>query len=253
MRPYVIPIVLAVWVCGVLAAGPASKPASVPAAKAPARGNSGKAVTAKKTPSSAAAKAAPARRGAYTRRRSAYVRRKPVPAFRPFELTGWPQLANLLPPPAQVFPPPPDLPRNCPLCETQLLSTAYSLIGTRYRLGGTRPETGFDCSGFVKYIYQTNFPVDLPTSAPMQYKVGMSVGKEELEPGDLVFFRTRRGWHVGMYVGDDSFIHAPNRRRTVSVSPLFSDAYWRRAFVGARRVEVPPIEAAAVAEGAANN
>jgi cell wall-associated NlpC family hydrolase len=96
-----------------------------------------------------------------------------------------------------------------------------------------------------------NFPVQLPPSAPTQFNVGLKVHKEELLPGDLVFFRTRRGWHVGMYVGDDSFIHAPNRRKTVSVSPLFSDAYWSRAYVGARRIEVPQMEMPA--EVASNN
>lgn len=209
-------------------------------------------MTAKKGSKAGAAKVSPSRKRTRSRRRStSYVKQNPVPAFKPFELAGWPQLANLVPQPAEAFPPPPDLPKNCPLCETQLLSTAYSLIGTRYRLGGTTPESGFDCSGFVKYVYQMNFPVDLPPSAPLQYKVGMKVDKEELEPGDLVFFRTRRGWHVGMYVGEDSFIHAPNRRKTVSVSPLFSDAYWRRAFVGARRIEVPAADQSA--EFASNN
>lgn len=252
MRSHVISFLLAVWICGAFASGAVRKTGSAPAAKAAPKGKAGKSLAAKKKPRAGAAKAAPVRkRTSRRRRRTSYVKKNPVPAFQPYELAGWPQLENLLPAPAQSFPPPPGLPKNCQLCETQLLSTAYSLIGTRYRLGGTKPETGFDCSGFVKYVYQMNFPVELPPSAPMQYKVGMKVGKEELEPGDLVFFRTRRGWHVGMYVGDDSFIHAPNRRRTVSVSPLFSDAYWRRAFVGARRIEVPRMDPAA--EFSSNN
>lgn len=181
-----------------------------------------------------------AKRRGKARVRRAVKRKWPVmPKFKAYELKDWPQLGTLQPTLALEFPPPPNLPKNCPLCGTQLLQTAYSLIGTRYVLGGTRPETGFDCSGFVRYVYEMNFPVSLPPSAPTQYRVGMSVNREELEPGDLVFFRTRRGWHVGMYVGDDNFIHAPNRRKTVSVSPLFSDAYWRRAYVGARRIELP--------------
>lgn len=252
MRSYVISSLLAVWICGALAFGATRKPAAAPAAKAAPRNNTGKSLTAQKKSGVTSSKTSPVRKRANSRRRrTSYVKRNPVPAFQPFELAGWPQFENLLPQSSQSFPPPPDLPRNCPLCETQLLSTAYSLIGTRYRLGGTKPETGFDCSGFVKYVYQMNFPVELPPSAPMQYNVGMKVGKEELQPGDLVFFRTRRGWHVGMYVGEDSFIHAPNRRKTVSVSPLFSDAYWRRAFVGARRIGVPSLEP--FSEVSANN
>lgn len=251
MRSHVVSFLLALSVCAALALGATRKPASSSAPKAAPKTSASKSLTAKKKPSSSARKATPARKRSRARRRPSYLKANPVPAFQPFELAGWPQLESLLPPPTQAFPPPPDLPKNCTLCETQLLSTAYSLIGTRYRLGGTRPETGFDCSGFVKYVYQMNFPVQLPPSAPMQYNVGMKVTRDELEPGDLVFFRTRRGWHVGMYVGDDSFIHAPNRRKTVSVSPLFSDAYWRRAFVGARRIEVPTLESAS--EVSSNN
>lgn len=252
MRSHVIALILAVLFCGALATGAVRKRVSASAAKATPKHAPAKSLTAKKGTRAGAARTSPARkRTRNRRRRTSYVKQNPVPAFKPFELAGWPQLASLVPQPAEAFPPPPDLPKNCPLCETQLLSTAYSLIGTRYRLGGTTPETGFDCSGFVKYVYQMNFPVDLPPSAPLQYKVGMKVDKEELEPGDLVFFRTRRGWHVGMYVGEDSFIHAPNRRKTVSVSPLFSDAYWRRAFVGARRIEVPAMDQSA--EFSSNN
>ncbi len=235
MRHHVVLILLAVWICGALELGAVMRVAPAPAKKPGAHKSlSAKAGTAKKAPVKAAARR--------SSRRRAYVKQNPVPQFKAFELAGWPELESLLPVEAQAWAPPPDLPKNCQLCETQLLSTAYSLIGTRYRLGGTRPETGFDCSGFVKYVYQMNFPVDLPPSAPLQYKVGQSVNKEELEPGDLVFFRTRRGWHVGMYVGEDSFIHAPNHRKRVQVSPLFSDAYWRRAYVGAKRLEVPAVE-----------
>lgn len=202
-------------------------------------------------------RAPPARawRKAKRTRRKATRRLHPraaAPLFRPYELANWPGGAAPAPPPSlAVFPPPPDLPRPCLLCGTQLLSTAYALIGAPYRSGGTSPETGFDCSGFVRYVYEMNFPVKLPPSAPLQYKTGIPVPREELAPGDLVFFRTRRGWHVGMFVGGDSFIHSPNRRKTVTVSPLFSDAYWRRAFVGARRVPLP--EPGALAELSSND
>jgi len=190
-----------------------------------------------------------------SRRRARRAPQKAEPTFAPYLVQNWPEVAlERMPRIFTELPPPPDLPSNCRLCETRLLASAYELIGTRYRLGGTRPETGFDCSGFVRYLYEQNFGLPLPPSAPLQYRIGFRVERWELEPGDLVFFRTRRGWHVGMYVGNDSFIHAPNRRKTVSVSPLFSDPYWRRAFVGARRILVPePAEALLSDDLAGNN
>jgi len=198
-------------------------------------------------------KRAPVRRAAKTqhkviRKRSAQA----APRFKPYEISGWPEVAKLMPPPMVPDAPPPQAYMNCSSCTAPLISTAYSLRGIRYRLGGTTPETGFDCSGFTKYVYQTAASYPLPSSAPLQYKfeAGVPVSKSELQPGDLVFFRTRRGWHVGMFVGDDSFIHAPNRRRTVSVSPL-NDAYWRNAFIGARRIPLP--DQAAAADLSSNN
>jgi len=190
-----------------------------------------------------------------SRRRARRAPQNAKPTFEPYVVQNWPEVAlERMPRVFTELPPPPDLPSNCRLCETRLLASAYELIGTRYRLGGTRPETGFDCSGFVRYLYEQNFGLPLPPSAPLQYRIGFRVERWELEPGDLVFFRTRRGWHVGMYVGNDSFIHAPNRRKTVSVSPLFSDPYWRRAFVGARRILVPePAETLLSDDLAGNN
>jgi cell wall-associated NlpC family hydrolase len=176
------------------------------------------------------------------------------PQFQPYEIANWPAAAvEQMPRAFPVLPPPPDLPDHCQLCETRLLASAYELIGTRYSRGGTRPETGFDCSGFVRYLYEQNFGLPLPPSAPLQFRVGFRVEKWELQPGDLVFFRTRRGWHVGMYVGNDAFIHAPNRRKTVQVSSLFGDPYWRRAFVGARRIVIPESVQPALADNLASN
>ncbi len=172
---------------------------------------------------------------------------KPVaePKFDAYELQNWPSQTDVLAPVVAVStitlpPPPPASFINCRACTSPLIARAYSLIGTRYRSGGTSPETGFDCSGFTRYIYETAAGYTLPPSAPLQYNFaqGLPIGKDELQPGDLVFFRTRRGWHVGMYVGENSFIHAPNRRRTVSVSSL-GDGYWRAAYRGARRIPLP--------------
>ncbi len=179
-----------------------------------------------------------ARRRVPSRRRTVQTKE---PQFQPYVIQNWPEAALAAMPSVWTaeIPPAPPLADNCRVCETWLLAAAYQQIGIRYRLGGTRPETGFDCSGLMKYLYETNFSVTLPPTAPQQFQFGLRVEQWELEPGDLVFFRTRRGWHVGMYVGNDAFIHAPNRRKTVRVSPLFSDPYWRRAFTGARRVPLP--------------
>lgn len=250
------------WAATRAGAGAAKKPQSRPASQARKSGGSSRqaaaraksAVPARKP----AVKAASGKRSATAKRRHA-LRRKAVrvkePQFQPYVIQNWPEEALAAIPSAWTeIPPAPPLPGNCRVCETWLLATAYQQIGIRYRLGGTRPETGFDCSGLMKYLYETNFAVSLPPTAPQQFQFGLRVEKWELEPGDLVFFRTRRGWHVGMYVGDDSFIHAPNRRKTVRVSPLFADPYWRRAFVGARRVPLPePTESVTTDVLASNN
>lgn len=177
------------------------------------------------------------------------------PQFQPYVIQNWPEAALAAVPSAwSEVPPAPPLPGSCRICQTSLLASAYQQIGIRYRLGGTRPETGFDCSGLMKYLFETNFQITLPPTAPQQYQFGLRVERWELEPGDLVFFRTRRGWHVGMYVGNDAFVHAPNRRKTVRVSPLFADPYWSRAFVGARRIPLPePTETIETGSLASNN
>ncbi|MCX7605332.1 MAG: C40 family peptidase [Bryobacteraceae bacterium] len=256
MRVQVLLLLLLITGCATATAWSATRAKARPAAKAGA---------AQRTPAPAA-KAAAAKPAGRVRaavrkagaKRSARARRRGAdraePQFQPYVIQNWPEAAlERMPRVLAELPPPPDLPSPCRLCETRLLATAYELIGTRYRLGGTRPETGFDCSGFVRYLYEQNFSLALPPSAPLQYQVGFRVEPWELEPGDLVFFRTRRGWHVGMYVGNDAFIHAPNRRKTVRISPLFSDPYWRRAFVGARRIPVPQPAGTLLADDFASN
>lgn len=194
---------------------------------------------AAKRPASKAVRPAVVRHRSVTRHRapkralatpSAYQKKNP--------LDGVTLGLNLIPSYVPTDVPPPPVPGTCARCAAPLLSTAYSLIGTPYRRGGSSPSYGFDCSGFTRYVYQNSLELQLPSSAPAQFQVGVPVAKSELIPGDLVFFRHRvRGWHVGMYVGDDSFIHAPNRRRTVSISPL-SAPYWSTTYVGARRIPV---------------
>ena len=114
---------------------------------------------------------------------------------------------------------------------------ALELIGVRYKFGGETPEKGLDCSGLVKYVFENVTGVTLPRSAREQAKIGAKVNLDELQPGDLVFFNTRRFAfsHVGIYLGDNHFIHAPNRRSRVKIATI-EGHYWKKRFNGARRL-----------------
>jgi cell wall-associated NlpC family hydrolase len=116
-----------------------------------------------------------------------------------------------------------------------LQKTALGLTGTPYRTGGTSPA-GFDCSGFVWYVFDRQ-GVELPRTVAAQFHAGRAVRRARLQPGDLVFFDTegRPASHVGILVGDDEFVHAPSSRGRVRVERLTSP-YWARRYVGARRV-----------------
>jgi len=118
-----------------------------------------------------------------------------------------------------------------------LSAFALGLIGVDYRYGGTSPETGLDCSGLVRYVFQQVTGVTLPRTAKEMSRVGDTVALEELKPGDLVFFNTRRFAfsHVGIYLGDNRFIHAPSRGREVEVA-TFDKSFWQKRFNGARRL-----------------
>jgi cell wall-associated NlpC family hydrolase len=120
-----------------------------------------------------------------------------------------------------------------------LLDLANRLLNVRYRRGGHEPSTGFDCSGFVRYVFHEGTGTVLPNTSAAQYRSGKAIDRHDLRSGDLVFFRTRgkRVSHVGIYVGQGQFIHAPRTGRTVSVSSL-SDRYWSRRYAGARRPDV---------------
>ena len=117
------------------------------------------------------------------------------------------------------------------------LEMALDLIGIRYRRGGTSPETGFDCSGFVGHVFKEGLGLYLPHSARQISAAGEAVAKSELQPGDLVFFNTmRRAFsHVGIYLGNNKFVHAPRAGGAVRVEDL-SESYWRKRFNGARRI-----------------
>lgn len=121
-----------------------------------------------------------------------------------------------------------------------LLALAMHLRDVRYVRGGRNPDTGFDCSGFVRYVFAHAIGVQLPANSASQFLAGLKVKRGDMKPGDLVFFHTggrHRGiTHVGIYIADGRFIHAPASGKTVQVSSL-DEAYWAKRFVGAKRPE----------------
>lgn len=120
---------------------------------------------------------------------------------------------------------------------SDLVSNALGFLGVRYKRGGNSADTGFDCSGFVKATYEKTIGLILPRKASQQAAATEQIDKSELQPGDLVFFNTmRRAFsHVGIYIGDGKFIHAPKPGAEVRVENL-GQSYWKRHFDGARRV-----------------
>lgn len=118
-----------------------------------------------------------------------------------------------------------------------LITQAMDLLGVPYRRGGNTEATGFDCSGFVRYLYENSVGQLLPRRAEEQARSTETIDRSELKPGDLVFFNTmkRAFSHVGIYVGDGKFIHAPRTGKAVKVDDMRS-AYWQKRFNGARRV-----------------
>ena len=114
---------------------------------------------------------------------------------------------------------------------------ALSFIGIRYRFGGSAPETGFDCSGFVRHVVADTLGLSLPRRSADISRVGQPVSKQELKPGDLVFFNTlRRAFsHVGIYLGENRFVHATSTGGSVRIDDM-RERYWTARFNGARRV-----------------
>ncbi len=120
---------------------------------------------------------------------------------------------------------------------SELLFRAMSLLGTPYRYGGTQPEGGFDCSGFVGFLYQDVLGFTLPRTASAQSSMpAPEIAIDQLEPGDLVFFRVRGRFisHVGIYAGAGEFVHAPSTGGRVRIDQL-SNRYWAPKIVNARR------------------
>ena len=121
------------------------------------------------------------------------------------------------------------------------LIQALQVLGVKYRLGGRTPETGLDCSGLVAHVFERAWGILLPPGTEALSKVGQPVARlKELEPGDLVFYNTRNRphSHVGIYLGDGRFVHAPRPGAKVRVESL-QTPYWRERFDGARRLDPP--------------
>ncbi|HEX3632729.1 MAG TPA: C40 family peptidase [Casimicrobiaceae bacterium] len=119
----------------------------------------------------------------------------------------------------------------------ELAIYALGLIGVDYRYGGNSPDRGLDCSGLVRYVFQEVVGVTLPRTAREMARLGGRVAPGELRAGDLVFFNTRSSAfsHVGIYLGDDRFIHAPHRGGEVEIVTM-SQPYWQQRYDGARRL-----------------
>ncbi|WP_298932169.1 C40 family peptidase [uncultured Ramlibacter sp.] len=120
---------------------------------------------------------------------------------------------------------------------SDLVFNAMGFLGVPYRRGGSSADTGFDCSGFVRAMYEQTVGLILPRRANEQAAATQKIDKQDLQPGDLVFFNTMRQTfsHVGIYVGDGKFIHSPKPGAQVRVEDM-GVAYWARRFDGARRV-----------------
>lgn len=120
--------------------------------------------------------------------------------------------------------------------QKEIVRTARSLLGVPYRYGGTTPA-GFDCSGFVDYVYRKAAGTALPRTADQLSRSGDSITLEELRPADLVYFKIehQNDLHMGIYIGKGKFIHAPSAKGKVNIQRLAAD-YWRERYLGARRI-----------------
>lgn len=124
-----------------------------------------------------------------------------------------------------------------PGAAAEALFFALSTLDIDYQRRGHTRASGFDCSGLVMYVYQTAYGIALPRLAQQQARAGLAVERQRLEPGDLVFYNTLNQpySHVGIYIGDGRFVHAPRTGKAVRVENMRS-AYWAGRFDGARRI-----------------
>ncbi len=119
-----------------------------------------------------------------------------------------------------------------------VILSALSLMGVKYTWGGKTPEGGLDCSGFVRFVFQQATNLTLPHGARALSQLGKNVSSNDLQPGDLVFFNTLKSSfsHVGIYIGENRFIHAPRTGSEVVITDM-SESYWVKRFNGARRID----------------
>jgi cell wall-associated NlpC family hydrolase len=123
---------------------------------------------------------------------------------------------------------------------SQLAAQAVGMLGIHYKFGGVTPENGLDCSGLVRYVFKEAWGKDLPRTSAEISQVGQHIEPSDLRPGDLVFYNTlKRGFsHVGIYLGDNKFIHSPSAGGEVRIESM-DISYWKRRFNGARRIDEP--------------
>ncbi|WP_406821180.1 C40 family peptidase [Pseudomonas sp. KnCO4] len=130
-------------------------------------------------------------------------------------------------------------PYQLPVLADSILERGMSLIGTRYRFGGTSEKSGFDCSGFIGYLFREEAGVTLPRSTREMINVDApKVARNKLKPGDLLFFSTNgrgRVSHAGIYLGDNQFIHSSSRRSGGVRIDSLGDSYWSKTFIEAKR------------------
>ena len=113
----------------------------------------------------------------------------------------------------------------------QMMKVAYSTVGTPYKWGGNNPQQGFDCSGLMKYVYKNALGVNIPRTAAKQRDRSRTVNYAQLQPGDMLFFKTgRNSNHVGIYVGNRKFVHAASGSKNVKIASMDS-SYWHKRFV----------------------
>lgn len=141
-------------------------------------------------------------------------------------------------PRAQQYTPPPQqhysqTPNDSPTLQARqsTIKLAYQALGTRYKYGGSSPREGFDCSGLMTYIYKNGAGINIPRTAAAQRNRSRTVNYAKLQPGDMLFFKTSaKSNHVGIYIGNRQFIHAPNRRSKVKITTM-DNSYWHSKFV----------------------
>ncbi|MGV8891518.1 MAG: C40 family peptidase [Burkholderiaceae bacterium] len=123
---------------------------------------------------------------------------------------------------------------------SELALQAMGMIGIHYKYGGNTPESGLDCSGLVRYVFKEAWGANLPRTSAELSQVGEKIEPQNMQPGDLVFYNTlkRSFSHVGIYLGDNKFIHSPSAGGRVRIESM-DIGYWKQRFNGARRVNDP--------------